>query len=87
LTGCESSRFFDLLKGRKISILGAMFEQFKQMKEVMKDMTPDKLKKMREEAEKGQKMLEEMIEKRVNEIIRDKDLVSRKEVERMLSRE
>ncbi|MBM3281518.1 MAG: hypothetical protein FJY91_02100 [Candidatus Harrisonbacteria bacterium] len=64
-----------------------MFEQFKQMKEVMKDMTPDKLKKMREEAEKGQKMLEEMIEKRVNEIIRDKDLVSRKEVERMLSRE
>lgn len=87
MTGCESSRFFDLLKGRKISILGAMFEQFKQMKEVMKDMTPDKLKKMREEAEKGQKMLEEMIEKRVNEIIRDKDLVSRKEVERMLSRE
>lgn len=87
MTGCGSGRFFDLLKSEKISILGAMFEQFKQMKEVMKDMTPDKLKKMREEAEKGQKMLEEMIEKRVNEIIRDKDLVSRKEVERMLSRE
>ncbi|MCK9497494.1 MAG: hypothetical protein PHS16_02545 [Candidatus Colwellbacteria bacterium] len=50
----------------------------------MKNMSPDEMKQMMEQAKETQKMLDDMIEKKVEKMIKEKDLVSRQEVEKII---
>jgi len=52
----------------------------------MKNMSPDEIRQMMDQAKETQKMLDDMIEKKVEAMIKDKDLVSRDEVKRMIER-
>jgi uncharacterized protein YycO len=61
-----------------------MFNQIKAAQEAMKGMSPDQMKKMMEQARETQKMLEDLIEKKVEKMIKEKDLISRSEAERMI---
>lgn len=61
-----------------------IFNQFKEAQEIMKNMSPDQLQKVMEQAKESQKALEDMIEKKIEKAIKEKDLVSRREVERMM---
>ncbi|MCK9187489.1 MAG: hypothetical protein PHH27_02265 [Candidatus Colwellbacteria bacterium] len=61
-----------------------MFNQIKAAKEAMKNMSPDEMKQMMEQAKETQKMLDDMIEKKVEKMIKEKDLVSRQEVEKII---
>jgi hypothetical protein len=61
-----------------------IFNQFKAAQEAMKDMSPDQIKQMMEQARETQKMLDDLIEKKVEKMIKEKDLVSRQEVEKMI---
>ena len=61
-----------------------IFNQLKSAHEAMKNMNPDEIRQMMEQAKETQKMLDDMIEKKVREIIKEKDLVSRDDVERMI---
>ncbi len=61
-----------------------MFDQFKMASEMMKNMSPDDLKKLMQQAEDSKRMLEETVKKLVEEEIKRRDLVSRSEVKTML---
>ncbi len=61
-----------------------IFDQLKDAREAMKNMSPDEIRQMMGQAKETQKMLDDMIEKKVREIIKEKDLVSRDDVERMI---
>ena len=61
-----------------------IFDQLKNAREAMKNMSPDEIRRMMEQAKETQKMLDDMIDKKVREIIKEKDLVSRDDVERMI---
>lgn len=61
-----------------------IFNQLKNAHEAMKNMSPDEIRQMMEQAKETQKMLDDMIDKKVREIIKEKDLVSRDDVERMI---
>jgi len=61
-----------------------IFDQLKNAREVMKDMSPDEIRQMMGQAKETQKMLDDMIEKKVEQMIKEKDLVSRADVERMI---
>jgi len=61
-----------------------IFDQLKNAHEAMKNMSPDEVRQMMGQAKETQKMLNDMIEKRVEEIIKEKDLVSRDDVEKMI---
>jgi len=61
-----------------------IFDQLKNAHEAMKNMNPDEIRQMMGQAKETQKMLDDMIEKKVREIIKEKDLVSRDDVERMI---
>ena len=61
-----------------------IFNQLKSAHEAMKNMNPDEIRQMMEQAKETQKMLDDMIDKKVREIIKEKDLVSRDDVERMI---
>ena len=61
-----------------------IFDQLKDAREAMKNMSPDEIRQMMGQAKETQKMLDDMIEKKVREIIKEKDLVSRNDVERMI---
>ena len=61
-----------------------IFDQLKNAREAMKNMSPDEIRRMMEQAKETQKMLDDMIEKKVREIIKEKDLVSRADVEKMI---
>ena len=63
-----------------------IFNQFKEAQEAMKNMSPDEIKQMMEQAKEAQKQLETMIEKKVEEAIREKDLISREEVKRLIEK-
>jgi len=63
-----------------------IFNQFKEAHEAMKNMSPDEIRQMMEQAKETQRMLDDMIEKKVEKMIKEKDLVSRDEVKRMLER-
>ena len=62
-----------------------MFEQMKMAQNMMKDMSPEEIKQMMEQARESQKMLQEQIKKGVEEEIKNKGLVSRSEVEKMIN--
>jgi len=61
-----------------------IFDQLKDAREAMKNMSPDEIRQMMGQAKETQKMLDDMIDKKVREIIKEKDLVSRNDVERMI---
>ena len=61
-----------------------IFDQLKDAREAMKNMSPDEIRQMMGQAKETQKMLDDMIEKKVEQMIKEKDLVSRSDVERMI---
>lgn len=61
-----------------------IFDQFKEAREAMKNMSPDEIQRMMGQAKETQKMIEEMIEKKMEQMIKEKDLVSRADVEKMI---
>ncbi len=50
----------------------------------LKNLSPEKLKELQSQAQQGQKMIDDMIEKRVKQEIEERDLVSREEVQKMI---
>ena len=50
----------------------------------LKNLSPERLKELQSQAQQGQKMIDDMIEKRVKEEIETRDLVSREEVQKMI---
>ena len=63
-----------------------IFDQIKAAQDMMKNMSPDQIKEMMEQAKQSQKMLEDMVQKAVEKAIKDRDLVSRDEVSRMIGK-
>ncbi len=63
-----------------------IFDQIKAAQDMMKNMSPDQIKEMMEQAKQSQKMLEDMVQKSVEKAIKDRDLVSRDEVSRMIGK-
>ena len=45
----------------------------------LKNLSPERLKELQSQAQQGQKMIDDMIEKRVKQEIEERDLVSREE--------
>jgi len=62
------------------------FDQAKMAAGMMKNMDPSQMKEMIAQAKEAQKMLEEQIQRIVEEEIKKRDLVSRAEVEEMMRR-
>lgn len=60
------------------------FNQFKEMHNQLKNMSPDEMQSMMEQAKEAQKQLDDMIEKKVRQIIKEEGLVSKHEVEKMI---
>ncbi len=60
------------------------FNQIKAAQDMMKNMTPEQVKEMMEQAKESQKMLEDMITKAIDKAVRDRDLMSRDEVKKMI---
>ena len=50
----------------------------------LKNMSPEKLREMKEQAQEAQQMMDKMIDKKVNELIEQKGLVNKNEVQRMI---
>jgi hypothetical protein len=50
----------------------------------LKNLSPEKLKELQSQAQQGQKMIDDMIEKRVKQEIEERDLVSREEIQKMI---
>ncbi|HCX45166.1 TPA: hypothetical protein DGT35_01030 [Patescibacteria group bacterium] len=50
----------------------------------LKNLSPERLKELQSQAQQGQKMIDDMIEKRVKQEIEERDLVSRDEVQKMI---
>ncbi len=63
----------------------SFLDQFKMASEMMKNMKPEELSKMMEQAKESKKMMEEMVKKIVAEEIKARGLVSKEEVEKMIS--
>ncbi len=61
-----------------------MFDQLKVAGEMMKNMGPDQMKQLMEQAKETQKMLEDTVRKIVDEEIRKRDLISREEIKNIL---
>lgn len=62
-----------------------MFDQFKMAADMMKNMDPQQLQQMMEQAKESQKMLGDQIRKVVDEEISRRNLISRDEVQRMIN--
>ena len=63
-----------------------MFDQFKMAADMMKEMSPDQIKQLMEQAKNSQKMLEDQIKRVVDEEIKKRNLISREEVMRLLGK-
>lgn len=61
-----------------------IFDQFKMASSMLKNMSPDQIQNLMEQAKESQKMLEDQIKKVVDEEIRRRGLISKEEVERMI---
>lgn len=61
-----------------------MFDQFKAAQNMMKNMSPDQIKELMEQAKESQAMLNKEIKKVVEEEIARRNLVSRDEVLRII---
>lgn len=63
----------------------SFLDQFKIASEMMKNMKPEELSKMMEQAKESKRMMEDMVRKVVAEEIQSRGLVSKEEVEKMIS--
>ena len=63
-----------------------MFDQFKMAADMMKGMSPEQIKQLMEQAKNSQQMIDDQIRKVVDEEIKKRDLISRKEALEMLSK-
>ena len=63
-----------------------MFDQFKIAADMMKGMSPEQIKQLMEQAKNSQQMIDDQIRKVVDEEIKKRDLISRKEALEMLSK-
>ncbi len=61
-----------------------MFDQFKMMSDMMKGMDPNQLKDLMKQAEGSKKAIEDMVRTIVKEEIQKQELVSKKDLERIL---
>ena len=61
-----------------------MFDQFKAAQNMMKNMSPDQIKELMEQAKESQAMLNKEIKKVVEEEIARRNLVSREQVLRLI---
>lgn len=62
----------------------SIFDQMKQARELMKDMSPEKIRELQSQAQQAQKMMDDMITKKVEEEITRRGLVTREEVKQMI---
>ncbi len=62
-----------------------ILNQFKNAHEEMKNRSPDEIQQIMNQAKETQKMLDDMIEKKVKQIIEERKLVSRADVEKMIA--
>ena len=63
-----------------------MLDQFKMAADMMKGMSPEQIKQLMEQAKNSQQMIDDQIRKVVDEEIKKRDLISRKEALEMLSK-
>jgi polyhydroxyalkanoate synthesis regulator phasin len=68
----------------KRSLASDMFDQMKMAREMMKNMSPDEVKDLMEQAKNSKKMMEEEIARAVEKEISERGLMTRGEVERMI---
>ena len=61
-----------------------VFDQFKAASEMMKNMSPEQLQQLQQQAGGMQKMMEDTVRKIVDEEIQKRGLVSRDEVDKMI---
>jgi len=61
-----------------------IFDQMKMAGDMMKNMDPSQMKELVAQAKESQKMLEDQIKKIVNEEIKNRGLVSKEEVEKII---
>jgi sialic acid synthase SpsE len=61
-----------------------MFDQFKAAQNMMKNMSPDQIRELMEQAKESQAMLNKEIKKVVEEEIERRGLVNREEVLRLI---
>lgn len=61
-----------------------IFNQMKVASDMLKGMSPEQIQQLMEQAKESQKMLGDQIKKILDEEIRNRGLVSREEVERMI---
>lgn len=60
------------------------FDQMKMAQDMMKNMSPEQMQKLMEQAKESQKMLKEQVAAHVAAEVTRLDLVSRAEVEKMI---
>lgn len=63
-----------------------ILDQLKGAGDMLKGMSPDQIKELMEKAKESQHMMQSYIRDEVERIIKERDLVSRDEVRRMLDR-
>lgn len=61
-----------------------IFDQFKMASDMMKNMSPEQIQQLMKQAEEHKRVLEDTVRKLVDEEVSRRDLVSRKDVEKML---
>ena len=79
-----SSYCIFLLSGNNVFKYMGMFDQFKAAQNMMKNMSPDQIRELMEQAKESQAMLNKEIKKVVEEEIARRNLVSREEVLRLI---
>ena len=62
-----------------------MFDNLKMARDMMKDMSPEQIQELMESAKGQQKMLEDTIKKVVDQEIERRGLVSKDEVEKLIT--
>lgn len=62
----------------------SVFDQMKIAQDMMKNMSPEQMQELMEQAKDQKKMLDEQIRQIVDEEIKKRDLVSRDEIEKLI---
>ncbi len=63
----------------------SIFGQLKGAGDMLKGMSPEQIRQLMEQAKESKSMMEQVIREEVEKAIREKGLVSREEVERMIA--
>lgn len=62
-----------------------ILNQLKGAGDMLKGMSPEQIKELMEKAKESRGMMEDLIREEVEKVIRDRNLVTREEVERMIT--